>query len=36
MYMFSVIYKITPLSTLRKGWSTEQEEESALWVYLYY
>ena len=32
---FSLIYKITSLSTQRKGWSTYEEEESALLVYLY-
>ena len=30
----SVFYKITPLATQRKGWSTQWEEESALLVYL--
>ena len=32
-FKFSIIYKITPLSTQRKGWSTWQEEESALLAY---
>ena len=32
---FSIIYKIPPLSTPRKGWSTLQEEEQALLVYLH-
>ena len=35
LYTFSIIYKITPLSSQMKGWSTEQGEESALLVYLY-
>ena len=33
---FVIIFKITLLFTLRKGWSSKQEEESALLVYLYY
>ena len=36
LYTFSSIYKITPLSTQRKGWSTQSEGESALLVYLFY
>ena len=32
---FSIIYKIPPLSPVRKGWSTLQEEEQALLVYLH-
>ena len=30
------IYKITPRSTQREGWSTEKEDESVLLIYLYY
>ena len=36
LYTLFSIYKITPLSAWRKGWSSQQEEESALLVYLYY
>ena len=35
-YKIPSIYKITPLSTQRKGWSIYWEEERALFVYLRY
>ena len=36
LYKYSLIYKIPPLSTQRKGWSTEEEAGAVLVCLFYY